>query len=392
MSRNKKNTPADPPVVGTVVTRHAALFNQMEARITEDFNQKIECMQETILTSMAPLQQHAPEPPKGKGKQKKGRPTKKAVQVVEEEEEDMEASDSFEEPPRPVKRPITKSSQPTTDKQTTEPSRQTPIPTSMPHATTVNSQWDAWIPAQQPVRIQPANLPLSVSDLTTDDEDSLQRILTTTAHHLARGTQKSGFYVHKYVTRGREKRRTSLNMLSLPEYNWGLCMMIKDEKLPSHARPYIIQHLEEINEDAIDYDWPTAVRCWSEEVFTLVAENRLPGGWADTARIQMLRISMSKLITARRTDTDNIRDQSRELASRPRAPYTATSTETFKGGPPCPQYNSQIGCPLQSGHGGPNGRRYVHVCSYCLSQTAAVNHHSEVMCRNKVRQGYGNHF
>lgn len=197
-----------------------------------------------------------------------------------------------------------------------------------------------------------------------DDDEQLQRILTTTAHHLARGTQKSGFYVHKYVTRGREKRRTSLNMLSLPEYNWGLCMMIKDEQLPPLDRPYIIQHLEEINEDAIDYDWSSAVRCWSEEVFSLIAKNRLAGSWSDTSKIQMLRYSMSKLITAKRIDKEQPKDQ----FGKPRAQQAYNPAETFRGGPPCPQYNSQLGCPLQSGHGGPNGRRYVHVCSFCLTQ------------------------
>lgn len=164
--------------------------------------------------------------------------------------------------------------------------------------------------------------------------------------------------------------------------------MIKDELLPPQDRPYIIQHLEEINQDAIDYDWATAVCCWSEEVFTLVAENRLIGGWANTSQVQMLRISMSKLITARREDKDHPRD----YFGRNKAPQTVTSTEVFKGGPPCPHYNSQLGCPLQSGHSGPNSRRYVHVCAYCLTQSAAANHHSETVCRNKARQGYGNHF
>lgn len=278
--------------------------------------------------------------------------------------------------------------------QAPEQVRQTPIQTSRPPLTpNVNTQWDAWIAAQQTVPIQTQPLPMSVSELNMDDDEHLHRILTTTAHHLARGTQKSGFFVHNYVTRGREKRRTALNMLTLPEYNWGLCMMIKDELLPANDRPYIIQHLEEINQDAIDYDWATAVRCWSEEVFTLVAENRLLGGWSNTSQIQMLRISMSKLITARRVEKDPSKDQfSKDQFNRFRAPQATATAEVFKGGPPCPQYNSQLGCPLQSGHGGPNGRRYVHVCSFCLAQTAAANHHSEVMCRNKAKQNYGNHF
>lgn len=73
---------------------------------------------------------------------------------------------------------------------------------------------------------------------------------------------------------------------------------------------------------------------------------------------------MSKLITAKHTGTD--REQAHEQATKPRWPQAQQAVEVFKGGPPCPQYNSQLGCHLQSGHGGPNGRRYVHVCSFCF--------------------------
>lgn len=381
MSRSKKTSDPAPPVVGTVETRHEALFNQMEARLTEDFTMKIERMQEALLASMAP--QQPPQPPPKKGKKRQTKPSKQKVQSSEDEEEESDVEEIVE--PAPKKPGRKKKQKSVIPEQPSAEVRQTPTVTSKPAApATVNTRWDAWIAAQDTMPISAPTLPMSVNDLNMDDEDQLQRILTTTANHLARGTQKTGFYVHKYVTRGREKRRTSLNMLSLPEYNWGLCMMIKDEQLPAAVCPYIIQHLEEINEDAIDYDWASAVRCWSEEVFTLVAENRLDGGWADTSRIQMLRITLSKVITAKKQD--------KEQFGRPRLASIAHSTEVFKGGPPCPQYNSQLGCPLQSGHSGPNGRRYVHVCSYCLSQTAAVNHHSEVMCRNKARQGYNNHF
>lgn len=68
----------DPPLVGTVVTRHAALFNQMEARLTDDFNQKINQMQETILATMAAQQQQPePQPAKGKCKKRQSKATKK---------------------------------------------------------------------------------------------------------------------------------------------------------------------------------------------------------------------------------------------------------------------------------------------------------------------------
>lgn len=58
--------------------------------------------------------------------------------------------------------------------------------------------------------------------------------------------------------------------------------------------------------------------------------------------------------------------------------------EVFKGGPPCTQFNSAQGCNLPSGHVA-NGKKQIHVCSYCLINTAAAHPHSESNCRTKQR-------
>lgn len=183
-------------------------------------------------------------------------------------------------------------------------------------------------------------------------------------------------------------KRATLNSLSIPEYNLALCRMIKDDAVPNDNKPFLISHLEELNEDAIKYDWATAVRPWSEEIFCMVAENRLPAGWASTDRIQMLRIS-SRIGAVK---TSQMPPKEQFPNTRARNPGNGQQQEFFRGGPPCPQFNSQQGCSQQSGNVGNNGKRLVHVCSFCLMQSTTVNMHSEAVCRNKARQNQFPHF
>lgn len=126
------------------------------------------------------------------------------------------------------------------------------------------------------------------------------------------------------------------------------------------------------------FQWP-AVRRWSEETFSLIAENRLPNGWYSSHRIQLLRVSMSRIDNAKiNFDTD--------ISAQRRQPPLVQQTDALKGGPPCPAFNSQSGCNQQSGHI-VGGRRMLHICSYCLVQCSTGYQHSEATCRNKIKFG-----
>lgn len=120
-------------------------------------------------------------------------------------------------------------------------------------------------------------------------EAQVQNVLLNTASHLAKGNVPSGFYPHKYVRRGPEKKHMGLNTLTTVEYIGGIFKMIKDPAVPANIKPYLYSHMEELVEDAADYDWQTAVRPWSEEIFTLIAEGRLAEGWADHSPPNSLR-------------------------------------------------------------------------------------------------------
>lgn len=248
----------------------------------------------------------------------------------------------------------------------------------------VNKTWSTWLAdniAMNPPRESASALPLSAKEVVvTDDlESKVHDILTNTATRLAKGNNKTGQFPFQYVQRGPEKRYATMNSLTINEHIWGIVCMIKDPQVPSMYKPALFDHIEQICDDCRDYDWSSAVRRWSEEVFTLVSQNRLEKGWLAKHDIQMLRLSLSRDSSARIS-------QHKDLYP-PRARQTATQPiplEALRGGPPCPDFNSSRGCTLTNGHVA-HGKKMLHICSFCLMNSAATFPHPEVNCRNKNR-------
>lgn len=136
-------------------------------------------------------------------------------------------------------------------------------------------------------------------------------------------------------------------------------------------------HVDEILDDCRSYEWESAVRPWSEEVFSLIAEGRLPRGWDDVHRIQMLRMTISRASTAKL-------DQNRDNAACLRQFQQQPAYDQQKGGPPCQGFNSSQGCALSSGHV-VQGKKMIHVCGHCISELSVAYPHSIMQCRNKKR-------
>lgn len=222
-----------------------------------------------------------------------------------------------------------------------------------------------------------SNFPMSTRDFRGNEslDAQVSQILASTASQLTKGNQVQGFFPSKYTRRNPEARKPAANFVSVQDYLWGITRMLRDPEVPNHIKPYLYLHLEEILEDARDYEWHGAVRLWSEECFSMVAEGRLD--WADKAKVQLLRMSMSRTSTARLNNT-------RDHPNRPRQNSQAQGHDQGKGGPPCPDYNTIQGCGFPSGHM-VAGKRMIHVCAYCLSNTSSFNTHSEAVCRNKQR-------
>lgn len=248
------------------------------------------------------------------------------------------------------------------------------------------SSWASWTQPPYVHQPQPQYRPQPVLNqpYTHYDPDDVEQrvydILATTASTLSRGNLRQGPYPYpfKYVLRGTERQRVGINSVSLPEHLWGIVRMIRDDKLDPQLRPYLNTHLCEVIEDSCDFDWFN-VRRWSEEVFGLIAEDRLPGGWAASPRIQMLRMSISRLRIG--TQYNNKDSNYRDLNKK--TPPLQAHTNELRGGP-CQAYNSPAGCNLQSGHV-QNGRKQQHVCTFCLFNSCAAYTHPETQCRNKTK-------
>lgn len=258
-----------------------------------------------------------------------------------------------------------------------------PVTSQQPQQQEVASQlvnkpnWSSWmIDNMNSARNDVVPLPLSTRDISPDDDihAKVQEVLNNTASRVGK-SNKTGEFPYQYVLRGPEKRKAGINSVTLPEHIWGIICMMKDSTVPNDIKPALLEHIEQICDDCREYVWGSAVRRWSEEVFSLIAEHRLERGWHTTNAIQMLRFSISRDTTAR---INTSRDQPM------RARQYNQPTEALRGGPPCPDFNLQRGCTLPSGHQ-LHGKRMMHICSFCLMNSAATYPHAETVCRNKAK-------
>lgn len=162
-----------------------------------------------------------------------------------------------------------------------------------------NNPWAAWS-AGQPHSAQRFGFefspPTDTASAAYDDQvDShVKQILASSVHNLAKGNVLSGVFPFKHVLRGPEKRQAQINSVTLSEHLWGMFRIICDPKVDPSIKPELMRHMEQIVEDGQEFDWELGVRRWSEEVFSRVAQNRLPLGWHSRNEIQMLRLTISQ--------------------------------------------------------------------------------------------------
>ena len=141
----------------------------------------------------------------------------------------------------------------------------------------------------------------------------------------------------------------------------------------------MFRHLEFLNEDAINYEWP-GVRAWSEEVCALVAEGEL--SWDDELRMDLLRISLSQ-DKRKPPSTSAAATTQRDGASHSHDivfPLTP-DLKAAKPGPPCRHFNAGT-CSHSTDHVS-NGYRQLHVCAHCLSAKCLFWPHPDKGCKSK---------
>ena len=82
---------------------------------------------------------------------------------------------------------------------------------------------------------------------------------------------------HCYVIHGSRNERIGMEEATWPEYVAALCRMSKDAKLPAPWSKHVFEHLHQLAMMASNWDWHTC-RQWSETVFSMIADGRLPDG------------------------------------------------------------------------------------------------------------------
>lgn len=373
-------------------------FDQVAAKLTSDFDLrfgKLERVLEVISAAVPALSQSDSEPP-----QKKQRGP---APIEPHQTRSRGPADIVVPVTKPVPHKIGKKSASATISKPPEDHTdaipdvvlaQAPPPevpaAILPLNQNINNNIPTWL-TDEVQRVQPSShpLPLSARDLRQNDslDDQVHHILATTAHQLTKGNRNEKNFPCKYIIQGPERKPANVNTVSMQDHLWGISRMIRDSAVPHDIKPLLYVHLEEILEDARSYDWPSAVRAWSKECFSQMDEKRL--SWHETAKIQLLRTSISRTSTAKlqpklpvNKDVPNRPPRQQQQQQQFHSNYT--NYDMYKGGPPCPEFNGPQGCNYQSGHL-VSGRKMMHICSYCLAHTSALNPHPEAYCRNKQR-------
>ena len=221
---------------------------------------------------------------------------------------------------------------------------------------------------------------MTSAEADPDIDDQVRTILESTVGHLAVKGKKKGF-PHTYVYRGDKKERTNLGELNISEYCWGLMRVIEDQSLPAEDKPFLVAHLDAILEDSREFPWKN-VRRWSEEIFSLVSEKRIKGGWSNENRIEMLRMSISRRYGQGPSNSQASLDETKKGSQT--AKTSGQPQEHLRGGPPCKDFNN-TSCSLQSCHMVDSVRR-PHICNYCLINLSSIHTHAEKECRIKQKK------
>ena len=185
-----------------------------------------------------------------------------------------------------------------------------------------------------PTAVNPWDHPTTLQDLEADSH--LTRRVAEALHAVATpfaGQGKNAQFPHLLVTRGPKRQKTNLGELSLPEYIWGFIQMIKSKEQGNPDVRFMMNHLENITEDARRYEWK-GIRAWSEEILSQISQGNMR--WSDSYRIDRLQSEMSR-------DRSNSAAQTASAGTGRKGGYTYDMSEEVKAakpGPPCRFYQT----------------------------------------------------
>ena len=184
----------------------------------------------------------------------------------------------------------------------------------------------------------------------------------------------------------------------MPEYIAALCKMSKDTDVPVTWKEPLAEHIHNLAIMACEWDWNTC-RIWSEKVFDMIDDGRLPHAWADHYAVKDVqrdayavgnRLHVNKY---QRTVTHGARQTAVTTTA---TTYNNSQTNTNSNtdsrqdfnrdtdGKPCSPWNWGNDCGYTASHGEAPDRK-VHVCAWCANKYRRANVHKEKECLNKKR-------
>ena len=161
------------------------------------------------------------------------------------------------------------------------------------------------------------------------------------------------------------------------EYVLGLIRLETCPDFPASALEALTAHQADIAQDNCKLPWPI-VRRYSEEVFTRIADGRIPRGWQNEVAISNVRletIAMSSIQTTEPAHTHS------KHSKDPRNPYIKDTMGT-----PCTVWNRDPDACDKAAKGETHGeppQKYAHICGYCANVRQISAAHPEQRCYSK---------
>lgn len=235
--------------------------------------------------------------------------------------------------------------------------------------------------------------PITLDARDDESTEAVNKLLEAAGSAITKKKGNAIFAPHRYVIRGNKNERIGMEEATWPEYFAALCRMTKDRKLTTAWTEHVADHMHQLATMACTWDWHTC-RQWSETVFIMIADGRLPAAWSDRYAIKDVQrdicavgTRLEKLKpatkTTKRTETSNAAATTNNYEPKAPGEYTKPEYNKEVDGKPCHDWNWGD-CSFATSHG-LQPDRHCHLCAWCAQTYKRANVHPEKACLNKKR-------
>ena len=243
------------------------------------------------------------------------------------------------------------------------------------------SGWPA-LPARPPPQA-----PVDNSNHTSEAAEEAVRLIVAAAQDKKlprkKGIPSSYVFPYELVERGYEGKHIKKGDASREEYTLGLRRLESNPDFPRYALAALSRHQDIIAQDNCTIPWPV-VRRYSEDIFTRIADGRIPLGWSDTTALDNVRIEHIAMAQHLPTPAPQPKSSAYKHTAEPRNPYDKATN-----GIPCAVWNRDTEKCEKADRGETHtvGHvKYAHICGFCANVRHIVAGHPESSCySNKAR-------